>query len=99
MTGSLLKPVHCLDPKFRGHFSGNAWTLVVGAGISKGIASDWQDLAVAVVRQAYGTSLSTSDIQTVFKDSGWSMDSWIQAAANAFVASEIILELLHRTFA
>lgn len=87
-----LKPVLCLDPKFRGHFAENAWTLVVGAGISKGIVPDWQDLAIAVVRQAYGTALSEKDIQTVFKDSGWSMDSWIQAAANAFVAAGKTLE-------
>lgn len=87
-----LKPVLCLDQKFRGHFADNAWTLVVGAGVSKEIVPDWQDLAIAVVRHAYGTALSYQEIQKVFKDSGWSMDSWIQAAANAFVAMGKSLE-------
>ena len=88
-----LKPVLCLDQKFRGYFADNAWTLVVGAGISKGIVPDWQDLAIAVVRHAYGTALSDQEIKKVFADSGWSMDSWIQAAANAFVATGNSLEL------
>lgn len=88
-----LKPVLCLDPKFRGYFADNTWTLVVGAGISKGIVPDWQDLAIAVVRHAYGTALSDQEIKKVFADSGWSTDSWIQAAANAFVATGNSLEL------
>lgn len=87
MTTTLIRPVLCQDPKFRGYLGSNAWTLVVGAGISKGIVPDWQELAVDVVREAYDASLSKEDVQLLFKDSGWSMDSWIQAAANVYLSS------------
>jgi len=92
MTPFDFKPVLCIDSKFRGYFADNAWTLVVGAGISKGVVPDWRDLATAVVRQAYGTSLSDEQIHKLFEESGWSLDSWIQAAANAFVTRGKTLE-------
>ena len=87
MTPSVLKPVLCDDIKFKGYLPDNAWTLVVGAGISRGIVPDWRALAIATVQHAYSTTMSADDLAKIFDASGWSMDSWIQAAANCFYAS------------
>lgn len=72
------------DPKFRGYLSSNAWTLCLGAGISKGIAPDWLDLAHQVINEAYSAKVSFADFDLMVKKSGWTLDSWIQAAANEF---------------
>ncbi|WP_295680124.1 SIR2 family protein [uncultured Nevskia sp.] len=76
-------PVLAVDERFRGYLSPNAWTLCVGAGISKGIAPEWYDLTFEVVRESFGNGIKESDFSELVKDSGWTLDSWIQAAANA----------------
>lgn len=80
------RAVDCNSVKFRGYLAPRSWTLCVGAGISKGIVPDWHNLAHHVVNSAYGLSLDDKDFQKIVSDSGWSLDSWIQAAANKFIA-------------
>lgn len=79
-------PVLALDTKYRGYLPAGAWTLCVGAGISRSIAPDWGDLAYEVVLESIDSDLSRVDFDTLVKDSGWSLDSWIQAAANKHIA-------------
>lgn len=81
-----IHPVIAIDPKFRGYLPDNGWTLCVGAGVSKGICPEWQDLAHNVVNEAFSISLSASDFSSLVVNSGWSLDSWIQASANEFIA-------------
>ena len=82
-----LRPVICDDQKFKGYLSPRSWTLCLGAGISKGIVPDWQDLAHNVVNIAFGTNLSATEFGKLVTDSAWTLDSWIQAAANKFIAT------------
>jgi len=83
MAGSI-HPVIAVDHKFRGYLPDNGWCLCLGAGISKGICPEWQDLAHNVVNEAFSLSLSESEFTALVVSSGWSLDSWIQAAANEF---------------
>lgn len=80
------RAVQCDSIKFKGYLAPRAWTLCIGAGVSKGIVPDWQDLAHHVVNSAYKLSISQDDFKKIVADSGWSLDSWIQAAANKFLA-------------
>lgn len=80
-------PVVALDGKFRGYLPTGARTLCVGAGISRGIAPDWADLAYEVVSETLGSSLARGDFDRLVKDFGWTLDSWNQAAANKHIAS------------
>lgn len=68
--------------KYRGYLPAYAWTLCVGAGVSRGIAPEWSELTKAVVRETYGSRLSDSDVEDLIEKTGWPFDSWIQAAAN-----------------
>jgi hypothetical protein len=79
-------PVLALDPKYRGYLPASAWTLCVGAGISRNIAPDWGDLAYEVVSASIDPNLARVEFDALVKESGWSLDSWIQAAANKHIA-------------
>lgn len=81
------KPVNCHDEKFRGYLS-PSWTLCVGAGISRGIAPDWFDLTYQVVAETLSSGISEDGFQELTQDSGWTLDSWIQAAANHHVTKK-----------
>jgi hypothetical protein len=80
------RAVYCDSVKFKGYLAPKSWTLCVGAGISKGIVPDWHNLAHHVVNSAYNLSLSDDEFQKIVSEAGWSLDSWIQAAANKFQA-------------
>lgn len=80
------RPVICTDPKFKGYLTENSWTLCLGAGISKGIVPDWQELANNVCNAAFKTILTPNQFGKLVGESGWTLDSWIQAAANKFSA-------------
>jgi hypothetical protein len=75
-------PVLATDKRFRGYLSPNSWTLCVGAGASKGIVPEWYDLTYEVVTESFSNSLSKDDFAELVNTSGWTLDSWIQAAAN-----------------
>lgn len=81
MTGNP-HAVIALDSKYRGYLPPRAWTLCVGAGISKDIAPEWGDLAFDVAEESFGKSLTRPFFDVLVKESGWTLDSWIQAAAN-----------------
>lgn len=83
-----LRPVICDDKKFKGYLAPHAWTLCLGAGISKGIVPDWQSLAHKVVNEAFGTNLTEVEFLSTVAESGWTLDSWIQAAANKYHADK-----------
>jgi len=75
-------PVRAVDKKFKGYLPEGAWTLCLGAGVSRGISPEWQDLAHKVVNESFSAGLSSAEFSSLVKSSGWSLDSWIQAAAN-----------------
>lgn len=81
----ILRPIISTDIKFRGYLPADRWTLCVGAGISRGIAPTWFDLARAVVSEIFGTTFDSDQFSKMVQDSGWSLDAWIQAAANEYV--------------
>ena len=81
-----LRPVIACNEKFKGYLPSRSWTLCLGAGISKGIVPDWQALAHNVVNNAFGTSLSAAEFEKLVYDTAWTLDSWIQAAANKYTA-------------
>lgn len=80
------RAVYCDSVKFKGYLAPRSWTLCIGAGVSKGIVPDWHDLAHYVINSAYDLNLDRDEFQKIVSDSGWSLDSWIQAAANKFSA-------------
>jgi hypothetical protein len=82
--------LHSVDPsspKFRGYLRAKRWTLCVGAGVSRGIAPTWLVLANQLINEAFGANLDSSTFETMVSDSGWSLDAWIQVAANEFALS------------
>lgn len=81
-----LRSAICDSTKFKGYLSPRAWTLCLGAGISKGIVPDWFGLTHNVVNSAFRKNISLKEFSEAVNDSGWSLDSWIQAAANKYFA-------------
>lgn len=75
-------PVLAMDEKFRGYLPPRNWTLCVGAGVSKGIAPEWSELAYEVVAETFRSGISRNEFNQLCTESGWTLDSWIQAAAN-----------------
>ena len=84
MSGTLW-PVFATDSKFRGYLPAERWTLCLGAGISRGIAPTWVDLAKAVVSKVFGATFDSDTFSKLVQESGRSLDAWIQAAANEYV--------------
>jgi hypothetical protein len=82
-TKGVLKPVLANDPKFRGYLSANRYTLCLGAGISRGIAPDWQSLTHDLMSMAFNENVPKATFDGLL-DLGWSLDGLIQAAANEF---------------
>jgi len=80
-----LKAVESWSPKFRGYLAPESWTLCVGAGISRGIAPNWIDLTRMVVNESFDAKISESEFQNIVQGYGWSLDSWIQSAANKYL--------------
>lgn len=78
------RAVSAAETNFRGYLQGNAWTACFGAGISRGISPDWQELAYCVIQDSFKGMLSRDEFNKQVNMTGWSLDSWIQAAANKF---------------
>lgn len=87
MTLKGVVAVDACNPKFRGCIAPGRWTLCVGAGASRGIAPNWFDLTLEIVNTTFGSKYGRADFESMVANSGWSLDAWIQAAANEFVAS------------
>jgi len=81
----LNKPFSATESKFRGILSSDSYTLLLGAGISKGIIPVWSELTRSIVNQTFGTTYDAPHFAQITTQSGWSLDAWIQAAANEFV--------------
>lgn len=76
-----------LDPRYRGVFIGRQYTICLGAGISVGLVPNWLELARRVVNETFGTTYDPADFRGIINDTSWSLDAWIQAAANYFELS------------
>ena len=82
---AVLHPVIACDAKYRGYLGRNSWALCIGAGISRGLSPTWLDLTVQLINEAFGTKMTALETEKMVAASGWSLDGWIQAAANEFV--------------
>jgi hypothetical protein len=87
MASKGLVAVDATAPKFRGCVAPGRWTLCLGAGISRGITPTWFDLTMAIVNMTFGSHYDRPAFEQLVATSGWSLDAWIQAAANEFVVS------------
>jgi hypothetical protein len=87
MTSKGLVAVDAIDLKFRGSVAPGRWTLCLGAGVSRGITPSWFDLTLSIVNETFGSSYDLASFEKLVATSGWSLDAWIQAAANEFVIS------------
>jgi hypothetical protein len=81
-----MKMLQATSPNFRGHMSGK-WSLCLGAGVSRGIVPTWQELTRRLVNETFATAHSEAVFSTLVSESGWGLDSWIQACANKFLLS------------
>ena len=77
-----LIPVDALDATYRGYLPGRGYTLCLGAGISRGIAPTWIDLAREIINEVFGTGYDEQTFERIVSSSAWSLDAWIQIAAN-----------------
>ena len=82
-----------VDEKHRGKV--NQWSLCLGAGITRDIVPTWFELTRRVVRESFDRSISRSEFEDLKSDLGWSLDSWIQAAANRYQSGENNLSDFH----
>lgn len=78
------KDVIAVDKRFRGYLLPNHWTLCVGAGISKGIAPEWFSFTFRLIEAIYKNGITEPQFSQMVRDSGWTLDSWIQSAANKY---------------
>jgi SIR2-like domain len=81
MSFKTVRSIESLDPKARGEIGYFRWTLCIGSGVSYGVVPTWNELARRVINESFGASYSVADFQSLM-EYGWSMDGWIQAAAN-----------------
>jgi hypothetical protein len=91
----VLVAVQATNPKFRGCIAPGRWTLCLGAGISRGITPTWFDLTRTIVNETFGSSYDQTAFEKIVGASGWSLDAWIQAAANEYVASGKKIDEFH----
>lgn len=68
--------------RFKGQLSGTRWTLCIGAGVSKSISPDWNDLTLEFVRSVFGNSFSKSDMEAPRSKTSWGYEALLQAAIN-----------------
>jgi hypothetical protein len=92
MPSKGLVGVDATHRKFRGCIAPGRWTLCLGAGVSRGITPNWFDLTIDVVNTTFGAKYDRASFGKIVADSGWSLDAWIQAAANEFVVTGRTLE-------
>jgi hypothetical protein len=87
MVAKGLIAVDATAKKFRGCIAPGRWTLCLGAGISRGITPTWFDLTIDIINTTFGSNYDRQSFEKLAANSGWSLDAWIQAAANEFVIS------------
>jgi hypothetical protein len=86
MGSGKLGAVDATGEKYKGTLrTSRAWTLCLGAGVARGIFPDWSELARNVVNEAFAASYDNDKFRKLVSDSGWSLDAWIQAAANEYL--------------
>jgi hypothetical protein len=64
---------------------GGAWSLCVGAGICRGIAPDWAEIARAMLARATLARITALDVGNIVQTLGWSLDSVLQLALNEYL--------------
>ena len=84
MIPTVEKAVDCCSEKYHGYLMPHAWTLCLGAGISKGIVPDWFDLTFSVLSECVDSPPTRAEFVKLVEETGWSLDSWIQVAANSY---------------
>jgi hypothetical protein len=95
MGAKVFVAVQATNPKFRGCVAAGRWTWCLGAGISRGITPTWFELTRTIVNEAFGSNYDHATFEQAVGKPGWSLDAWIQAAANEFVASGKKLDEFH----
>lgn len=88
MSTKSLTPVDAEGENFRGYLTGKNWSLCLGAGVSKGISPDWHDLAFQLISEAFRGQLSEQTFNEMVAETNWTLDGWVQAAANQFSISK-----------
>ncbi len=77
--------IEIVSEKAFNYLNNTPWTLVLGAGICKGIMPDWQGLTLNVVNDVFGFSWDWGKFKEKSDEAGFSLDSWLQAALNKYI--------------
>lgn len=77
--------IDACNKRYRGFMGRYKWSLCVGAGISSGIVPTWLQLTYLVHQECFNSSLSETDFTEIVRNSGWSLDSWLQHSFNHFL--------------
>lgn len=80
------------DINFKGYLRGQGWCLCVGAGISKGMVPDWQQVTLRLLNKSFSASMTESEFEILRGQTSWTLDSWIQTALNNFLQNSKTLE-------
>ncbi|KOE09852.1 hypothetical protein ACS89_16845 [Vibrio parahaemolyticus] len=81
-----MKSIDSLSIKAKGQIASGKWSLCIGAGVSRGLVPTWDELARRVVNNAFSSNYTYEEFHQKLGAQGWSLDSWIQAAANKYKA-------------
>jgi hypothetical protein len=68
--------------KYRGYLKSEKYCLCIGAGVSKGVVPDWEEVTKLVVAKSFDLDPDRFDFATLKERQGWTLDSWIQTALN-----------------
>lgn len=79
-----MSSLNLIDPISRGVLKSHAWTLVIGAGVSRGLVPTWFDLTRELVNDAFRANYTEAAFRKLITTVGWSFDSWIQACMNEY---------------
>lgn len=80
------KPTFPADsPNFGGYLSAQPWCLCIGAGVSKGLIPDWYEVTYRILCRAFGMALTYAEFDDLQRQTGWTLDSWIQSSLNVFL--------------
>lgn len=71
--------------KYRGYLKSRRYCICIGAGVSKGVIPDWEEITKIVLTKVFDLEKDNFDFQYVKERQGWSLDSWIQTALNHHV--------------
>ena len=85
--GSMTTPIQATDPIHRNLLAQHEWSLCVGAGICRNIMPDWASITRQMLGRASLTPFSSTDLQLLVQEFGWSLDSFLQAALNLYLSA------------